>query len=157
MVTYPASGKVRKKPITFPRNRTTPATKITTPSAITRVLISQCAPSDLLEHSLQELQSFDGDLIAGRLDATPDGRRARDDLHIGGERLDHHVALVTNGLEPRRNLFPINMIVARLPAIAAAGVEMARKFPGLAVPGPLNLSFVVIVEVVRFSLDTFVA
>src|SRR2546426_978808 len=101
IVRYPASGNVRKKPMTFPRNRNTPATKTNAPSTITRVLIIQASRCSLLQGLLQKLQPLHRNFIASRLDAAPDRRRAGDDLYVGSERFDHDVSVVLDRLERR--------------------------------------------------------
>src|SRR5438105_5258431 len=80
----------------------------------------------------QKLQAVDRNLVAGWLDAAPDRRGARDDFYIGGERFDDNVSFVADRLQRGRDRFPVNVIVARRAAIAAARVEMAEQVPGFA-------------------------
>ncbi len=52
----------------------------------------------------EKLQALDRDLVARRLDAPPDGRRPRNHLDIGGERLDDDILVVADSPSaPRRS------------------------------------------------------
>ena len=53
-VKYPAKGKVRKKPKTFPHHRKIPATNIMAPKAIRRVLMVGNCPTQLLAARLKK-------------------------------------------------------------------------------------------------------
>src|SRR5262249_12428412 len=86
---------------------------------------------------LQKPYSFHSDFIAGGFDATPDRRRAGDDFDVGSKRFDHKIAFVTDVFQGFSNWFPINVVVARSAAVAAAGMEMAEKFARLANGGSL--------------------
>src|SRR5207244_7936329 len=109
--------------------------------------------TDLLQSALEELQPFHRDLVAGRLDATPDRGRAGDDLHVGGERFDHDVAVVLDRLERRSDRLPVDVIVAGRAAVAAAGVEMAEQFARLADRGPLEFLLDIHVERIEVQLE----
>src|SRR5437588_8007201 len=109
--------------------------------------------ADLLQSALEELQPFHRDLVAGRLDATPDRGRAGDDLYVGSERFDHDVALVLDRLESRSDRLPVDVIVAGRAAVAAAGVEMAEQFARLADGRPLEFFLDVHVERVEVQLE----
>src|SRR5579871_3892554 len=85
-----------------------------------------------LQSFLQELQALHRNLVTGRFDAPPDGRGAGDDFHIRRERLDHHVLLVADGFERGGDGLPIDVIVARCAAVAAASMKMAECLAGLA-------------------------
>src|SRR6185312_4127994 len=107
--------------MTFPRNKNTPPTKTSDPSAITRVRIIHSAAERSFQRSLQKLQSFHRDVVAVRLDLAPDGSGPCDDLDVGGEGLNHHIAVVFDRFERGGDGFAVNVIVSRCAAITAAG------------------------------------
>src|SRR4051812_36269324 len=91
------------------------------------------------KNRFEKLDSFCGDLVAGRFHLPPDGGRPGDDLHIRRERFDDNIALVVDRLERCDDRFPIDVIVARGAAITAARMKMTESLAGFANSGSLVL------------------
>src|SRR6187431_548900 len=81
-----------------------------------------------LQGFLQELQALDRNLVPGWLNPAPNCRCLRDYLNVGGERLDDHVAPVTNVIKGFGDAFPVDVIPAGGAAIAATSMEMCQRF-----------------------------
>src|SRR5207248_1336576 len=79
----------------------------------------------------QKLQSLDRDLIPRRLHAPPNCRSPGNHFDIRCEGFNYHVALIADILERSCNRLPINMIVARRAAIAAARMKMPQQLARL--------------------------
>src|SRR5262245_34388254 len=103
----------------------------------------------------KKLDSLGGDFVTSWLDAAPNGRGACDDLHIGRERLDDNIALVTNGFKRGGNRLPIDMVVARRTAIAATSMEVGEVLAGFADGGALILLFDIHVKSIEMKAKGF--
>src|SRR6185295_19139680 len=80
------------------------------------------------QNGMEEFDSFGCDLITSRLHLPPDRCSPGNHFYIRGKGLDHHITLVTYSLQRSCDRLPIDMIVARRPAVTAARVEMAEVF-----------------------------
>src|ERR1051325_6106772 len=106
---------------------------------------------------MEELDSFGCDLITSRLHLPPDRCSPGNHFYIGGKGLDHHITLVTYSLQRRCDRLPINMIVARCPAITAASVEMPEVFARFADCRSLVLFLDIHVENIQVQTQRFAA
>ena len=84
----------------------------------------------LLERLLKELQALGGDLLSSWLHLPPDSRCPGDHLHVGRKRLDNDIALVLDRLERSDDRLPVDVVIARCAAVAAAGVKVPEVFAG---------------------------
>ena len=74
-------------------------------------------------------------------------------FHVGGERLDDHVAIVANCAQRRGDRLPVDVIVARRAAVAAAGVEVAEVRPALRIAAAGSFSSMFMWKVSRCSFS----
>src|SRR6185369_2097126 len=76
-----------------------------------------------------------------------------DNFDVSGEGFDDNIAFVFDGFKGSGDGFPVDVIVARGAAVAAAGVEVAEQFAGFANRFSLVLLLDVHVKGVEMKLE----